>query len=95
MNFTPELMPRNNDGTPIDPTDWNQSNSLRPSSQIMTFVPGIDLGVTGAAPITDIGRSLDPTAPMRLFDADTGERHPYQQLDTWTTNQADHALVVR
>ena len=55
----------------------------------MTFVPGIDLGVTGAAPITDIGRSLDPDAPIVLLDADTGERHPYwAELDTWTMNQA-------
>ncbi len=96
VNLTPELMPRNNNGTPIDPTDWNASDGFSPGSQIMTFVPGIDLGVTGAAPITDIGRSLDPDAPIVLLDADTGERHPYwAELDTWTTNQADRALVVR
>ena len=96
VNFTPELMPRNNNGTPIDPTDWNASDGFSPGSQIMTFVPGIDLGVTGAAPITDIGRSLDPDAPIVLLDADTGERHPYwAELDTWTINQADRALVVR
>ena len=42
---------------------------------IIAHVPGIDLGKTGAAPVTDIARSLDADAPIVLINAKTGE-HP-------------------
>src|SRR5438552_13622767 len=61
-------MPVNISGVPIDPSETNRSDGFSPGSMVMAFVPAIDLGATGAAPITDIGRSLVPDSPIALLD---------------------------
>ena len=40
----------------------------------MTLVPGLDLKRSGAAPVTDIGRSLKRNQPIVVIDAKTGKR---------------------
>jgi hypothetical protein len=40
----------------------------------VTLVPGLDLRRTGAAPVTDIGRSLKPRQAIVVIDAKTGKR---------------------
>jgi hypothetical protein len=77
VNLVRESMPANGAGVRIDPTEWNRQDGFSPGSMIITKVPGIDLAKTGAAPVTDIARSLDPGAPIVVLDADTGERVPY------------------
>ena len=92
----PTSMPANAQGVHIDPTDWDQSDGFSPGSAIIAFIPGLDLHATGAAPITDIARSLDANAPIVLLDTNTGERVPYwAELDTWDPNPATKALVIR
>lgn len=89
-------MPANQDGVGIDPTEWNRNDGFSPGSAVLTLVPGLDLEQTGAAPIDDIARSLDPDAPILLLDADTGERHPYwAELDANATAPGTRALMVR
>src|SRR5206468_2989443 len=89
-------MPLNISGVPIDPSETNRSDGFSPGSMVMAFVPGIDLGATGAAPITDIGRSLVPDAPIVLLDTVTRQRVPYWvELDTWNPDAATKALVIR
>jgi hypothetical protein len=96
LHFPIDVMPRNVSGTPIDPTDWNQSDGFSPGSLVMAFVPGIDLAQTGAAPITNIAQSLNPDAPIVLLDTDTGQRVPYwAELDTWNPDPATKSLVIR
>ena len=96
LHFTADELPSNVSGVPIDPTDWNRSDGFSPGSLIMTFVPGIDLERTGIAPITDIGRSLAPDAPVVLLDTVTGQRVPYwAELDTWNSDPSTRALVIR
>src|SRR3954462_1414074 len=63
INFSPLAMPRNVAGKPIDPTEWNRNDGFSPGSMILTVVPGVDLGKTGAAPVTDVGRSLHKDQP--------------------------------
>ena len=41
-----------------------------PASMIVTYVPGLDLAKTGAAPITDIGASLGADQPIVLLDTE-------------------------
>ena len=36
-------MPRNREGKPIDPTEWNRNDGFSPGSDVLTFVPGLDL----------------------------------------------------
>ncbi|WP_326795521.1 hypothetical protein OG946_08545 [Streptomyces sp. NBC_01808] len=94
--FEPSAMPANAAGTRIDPAEWNRSDGFSPGSMILAHVPGVDLGETRAAPLTDIGASLDRDAPIVLLDADTGKRHPYwAELDANATGPARQALVVR
>jgi hypothetical protein len=67
-------MPRSTDGVPIAARDYNWSDGFSPGQIIVTLVPGLDLGRSGAAPVTDIGRSLKPGQPIVVIDAKTGER---------------------
>ncbi len=89
-------MPQNVQGDPVDPSDWNRADGFSPGSPVLTLVPGVDLDRTGAAPITDIARSLDEDAPIVLLDAETGERWPYfAELDAHAPEGADPLLIVR
>src|SRR5262249_28102166 len=63
LALTSEMTPRNAAGKSIDPAAWNLSDGFSPGSMLLVQVPGLDLAATGAAPITDIGRSLRRDAP--------------------------------
>jgi hypothetical protein len=51
VDFLLAEMPRNREGKPIDPTEWNRNDGFSPGSDVLTFVPGLDLrrtwGTTG------------------------------------------------
>lgn len=93
--FPAEAMPVSAAGVPIAPAEWNRSDGFSPGSALLARVPGLDLARTGAAPITDIGRSLAGNAPIVLLDTATGERWPYwAELDA--NAPADRqALIIR
>lgn len=93
--FDPAATPHNALGKAIDPTAWNYSDGFSPGSMILARVPGLDLTATGAAPVTDIGRSLDRDAPIVLLDADTGRRHPYWAESDANASSDRQALIVR
>lgn len=96
VHFSADVMPVNTSGVSIDPTDWNRNDGYSPGSEIIVNVPGINLAKTGAAPITDIARSLAPEAPIVLLDTTTRQRVPYwAELDTWNHDQSTRALVIR
>ncbi|MCI3949691.1 MAG: hypothetical protein K0R11_1625, partial [Acidimicrobiales bacterium] len=96
VHFDASAYTANAAGNPFDPTDWNRADGFSPGSPILTLVPGVDLDRTGAAPITDIARSLDEDAPIVLLDAETGERWPYfAELDAHAPEGADPLLIVR
>ena len=89
--FKPEWSPANADGKHVDPTEWNRNDGYSPGQAALVRIPGVDLAQTGAAPLTDIGASLDADAPIAVIDADTGERHPvFTELDA-TIPEADRA----
>ncbi|GLZ78919.1 hypothetical protein Afil01_37260 [Actinorhabdospora filicis] len=95
VNLDPTATPRNLAGKNIDPAAWNAADGFSPGSMLLARVPGLDLAATGAAPVTDIGRSLDRDAPIVLLDLDTGERVPYwAELDA-NAPEARRALIVR
>lgn len=72
-----ESMPANAAGVHIDPATWNALDGFSPGAAILFQIEGLDLEASGAAPVTDIGTSLDDDAPVVLLDADTGERLPH------------------
>ncbi|WP_242619185.1 hypothetical protein [Actinomadura fibrosa] len=86
---------RNALGTPVSPAEWNRADGFSPGSALLSRVPGIDLGRTGATPVTDIGASLRADAPIVIVDTATGERWPYwAELDANAPDDRK-ALIVR
>lgn len=95
VNLSPLATPRAGGVLPADPKEWNRNDGFSPGSAMLTRVPGLDLGRTGAAPITDMARSLAPDAPIVLMDATTGERRPYfAELDA-NAPESRRLLLVR
>ncbi|MCG5445809.1 hypothetical protein NIE79_004332 [Micromonospora sp. NIE79] len=95
VRFTAAAMPANVQGTPIDPTEWNRQDGFSPGSPILVRVPGLDAAASGIAPVTDIGRSLAPDAPIVLLNTRTGERTPYwAELDAHAAGQPERQLLI-
>ena len=63
----------------FDPTRWNVLDGFSVGSALIVHDAALDLGMSGAPPITDLAASLAQDAPVLLLDAETGE----QQL-LWT-----------
>lgn len=95
VNMSRLAMPRNVAQLPIDPREWNRNDGFSPGSVLIVRVPGVDLARSGAAPITDIERSLAPDAPIVLIDTRTGERAPYfAELDA-RAPESRRAILIR
>ncbi|MCF2529603.1 hypothetical protein [Yinghuangia soli] len=93
--FTPQTLPANALGQPADPAAWNRGDGFSPGSALIAKIPGIDLAKSGAAPITDIARSLSRDAPIVIVDTTTGQRWPYwAELDANAADPARQALLV-
>ena len=75
VHFAVATMPKNVLLVPVTPTDYNLNDGFSPGSTILLQIPGVDLTQTGAAPITDVERSLDPGAPVVLVNASTLAHH--------------------
>ena len=113
VDFQVAEMPRDVVGLPIDPTEWNRNDGFSPGSEVLTFVPGLDLHRTWgtqaiASPrdggpndprdqISDIGRYLEPNAPILIIDATTGQRWPFwSELDhNAATKDNERTLILR
>lgn len=96
VNFDPLSMPVNTQGIGIDPTEFNRSDGFSIGGTILTRVEGVDLAVTGAASIVDMGASMDATAPIQVIDAETGERQLiWAELDQNPAPGEPQALMIR
>ncbi len=94
--FALDSMPRNVTDTPVDPTEWNRNDGWSPGSALLTIVPHVDLAQTGAAPITDIARSLDAGAPILVLDAASKERQlAFAELDAQADPGSEPVLFIR
>ncbi|MGZ4691085.1 MAG: hypothetical protein ACXVJW_05550 [Acidimicrobiia bacterium] len=96
VHFDPASMTANSSGVHVNPTEWNRNDGFSPGAMIVTFVPGLDLQRSGAAPITDIGASLRKDQPIVLLDTDTGQRWPFfAELDAQADPPDRRALIIR
>jgi hypothetical protein len=94
IHFAVDAMPRNISNVAIDPTDQNRGDGFSPGSTILLHVPNVDLAMTGAAPITDVERSLDAGAPIVLVNASTNAHHlMFAELDV-NAPAADRSLII-
>ncbi len=95
VDFPIADMPQNNVGVPTDPTDLNRNDGFSPGTPILLHVNGIDLAKSGIAPITDMGASLAPDAPIVILDARTGRRVAYwAELDANDPVPSEQALII-
>jgi hypothetical protein len=94
--FVPEATPRNSGGVPVDPTPWNVLDGFSVGPLALLEIPDLDLATTGAAPITDMARSLDPNAPVVMIDADTGEKQLiWVELDQTGPDPNQRPVMIR
>jgi hypothetical protein len=95
LALTNAMMPRSANGTPIEARDYNRSNGFSPGQIIVTLVPGLDLRRSGAAPVTDMGRSLRERQPIVVIDAATLERQLiWSELNATPENPAERTLNI-
>lgn len=89
-------MPANKDGVRISPADQNRADGFSPGSALLFHAPTADLERSGAAPITDIGSSLDPDSAVVIINTSTGERHPHWvELNSLASDPADKVTYIR
>ena len=99
LALTVGAMPRNRDGVPIEPSDYNRSDGFSPGQGIVVKVPGLDTPAafanTGAVPVTDLARAYDRRQPVVVINARTGRRHLiWAELDSNAPTPADTALLI-
>jgi len=91
-----DSMPASVHGVRVDPSEWNRNDGFSPGAMIVTRIPGIDLGQTGAPTIANLAHSLDADSPFALVDAATGERQLFfAELDVHAKPLATQTLILR
>ncbi|MGI8757445.1 MAG: hypothetical protein ACR2MB_16630 [Acidimicrobiales bacterium] len=97
--FDPESMPINTKEQRVDPTEWNRNDGFSPGQPLVAYVDHVDLKRSGAAPLTDIGSSLDDKdTAIVVIDADNGKHHPlWAEIDERDrkAGEDDPATIVR
>ena len=99
-------MPRNNNGTPIDVTDYLRADGFSPGNMIIVKIPQVQTQAafqnSGLVPINNLRRYDDDNQPAVVIDAETGERHPiWSEVDANPTvpgnsgNPANSNLIIR
>lgn len=96
VNFARESMPQNTTAVRVDPTEWNRNDGFSPGPMILARIPGVDLEMTGAALISDLRASLDPSAPIVLVHAESGERQlVWAELDANANPISTQSTILR
>lgn len=96
LDLSALAMPRNREGLPISPADYNRSDGFSTGGQILTFVPGMtknaDLAASRLPAVTAIGSYADADAGAVLLDTTTGQRWPiWTEVDQYTQEAAPSA----
>jgi hypothetical protein len=95
VSFPTVAMPKNASQVAMDPTPYSGNDGFSPGSTMLIRIPGVDLARTGAAPITDLARSLDADAPIVIVNASTLEHHLlFAELDANASSDADRTLII-
>ncbi len=96
VHYSLATMPVNASLVPVQPGDYNLNDGFSPGTSMLLRIPGVDLAMTGAAPITDIERSLYASSPVVLVNASTLEHHlQWSELDANATSEATRAMIIR
>jgi hypothetical protein len=89
-------MPKNSMGVSMDTTEYNRLDGFSSGSSILTRVPGVDLGQTGAPPVTDIAQSLAAGSPTVIINATTLAHHlHFAEIDSNAASEDVRSLILR
>ncbi len=95
VHFNLSAMPMNSSSVHIDPTGYNLNDGFSEGVTILTHVPNVDLAMTGATPITDIGSSLNANAPIVVVNATTlAHQILWAELDANAGSEPQRALII-
>lgn len=95
VHFTPEGLPKNLAGTPMDAVELNRNDGFSPGSAVLLWFPGADLVRSAAPAITDIDRSLEADSPIVVVDANNGKPWPVWAEPDVNSPPQNRALVLR
>ena len=100
LDLDPESTPANAEGTNIAVTVLNQSDGFSPGPMLTVKIPGMDnqaaFTQSGIVPISEMSRTFEPSQPVVLIDAETGERQLiWAELDSNATTDEDRNLIIR
>ncbi len=91
----PAFRPQNASGKRVDPFPYTLSDGFSPGGPILTHVPGVDLKVTGAVPLTDLRSYDERNAPILLIDAATRKRQMiWAELDAGADRPSEQLLMI-
>ncbi len=95
IHFTPDGLPKNLSGTPLDSVELNRADGFSPGAALLLWMPAADLVQSNAPIITDIGRSLEPDSPIVILDAGKGKRWPLWAERDELSAPGSQSLIVR
>jgi hypothetical protein len=94
LAFQSEALPTNDQDVPVDPAKWNVVDGFSVGPTILLFDEQLDLGMSGAPPITDLALSTEPTSPVLLLDAASGARQLlWLERDQQGPTPAERAII--
>lgn len=97
LDIPVEAMPKNTEGTSIDPTELNRSDGFSPGNLVTVKIPQVETPAafsnSGIVPATDMGKYDDPGQAVMVIDAETGVPQPiYAELDANPTTKPVQTL---
>jgi hypothetical protein len=96
VRFLRDAMPANTSGVHVDPTEWNRNDGFSPGSAATIHVPGLHVGNSDLAPITDIEQSLAAGSPSVIVDASTLQHHlHWAEPEAGAASDDVRALLLR
>jgi len=99
IDFHTDAMPKNNNGSPINATPYNQSDGFSQGQGIVVRVPGLDsaeaLAQTDPPSLADPDRYLSANSPVVVLNSETGERHPvWAEIDSNASSPATTTFKI-
>jgi hypothetical protein len=99
LDLKSQSMPQNKDGKPFDPAEINTSDGFSPGAPILLRVPGMDtpqaFAQTDPVAATDMNASFDPSQPVVIIDAATGQRQLiWTELDSNASTPEQTVLEI-
>ncbi len=100
LDLDPESTPENSEGVHVSVVPLNQSDGFSPGPLLSVKIPGLDnqpaFDQSGIVSIKEMSRTYEPSQPVVLIDAESGERQLiWAELDSQATTDADRNLIIR